>query len=382
MTQDTSSQPTVMEHALEPLLKVESPAQQPEAYADDLMDEIFGEVEQVLDGSLIPPDEPVTVGVKPSTPLDIVEALGDRYSLLIKPPAESAPPELPGPDKELSRISDSRESMTKSTTGLSLLERFMIFTGCASAVGALAIWLVSQGFITRGVSYVSQAFAPTPSTSAPAAIPVGNPVDITFSEYMLRSLAAIDRETNPNSPVESVAPISALGAVAGNATVTIPPPQSPLQLNQIATQSTGTKPVAVPSIDAAAKPDPATATAKDLVTRTELNQVMNRISAMLEGIAPSVTERSVANSTTQSKPVKPSSGQSTTLASLPKRRISGVVEWGDKSVVTIEYNGATQRVYLGEVVGDTGWTLVTVQGNQATFRKNGKFRSLSDGESF
>ncbi len=182
MTQDTSSQPTVMEHALEPLLEIESAAQQPESYADDLMDEIFGEVEQVLDGSLIPPDEPVTVGVKPSTQLDIVEALGDRYSLLVKPLEASAPPDLPGPDKELSRTADSRKSAPKSTTGLSLLERFMIFTGCASAVGALAIWLVSQGLITRSVSYLSQTFATSPSATTPTAIPAGNPVDVTFSD--------------------------------------------------------------------------------------------------------------------------------------------------------------------------------------------------------
>ncbi len=200
--------------------------------------------------------------------------------------------------------------------------------------------------------------------------------------YMLRSLAAIDRETTPNSQVTSVAPISAVGEVAGNATVTIPPPTSPLQLNQIATQSKSTNKVAVKPTNSGAKPATVTPTQKDLVTRTELNQVMTRISLMLEGMTPGATDRSAASSTAQTKPAKQSTGQSAPISSLPQRRISGVVEWGDKSVVTIEYNGATQRVYLGEVVGETGWTLVNVQGNQATFRKNGKFRSLSDGESF
>jgi type II secretory pathway component PulC len=121
--------------------------------------------------------------------------------------------------------------------------------------------------------------------------------------------------------------------------------------------------------------------------------VMNRIVGMLERVAPGVSNRLPlpAGVAAPAKPpvqvaaaVKPAAKPAPQPASNePKRRLSGVVEFGGgKSVVTIEYNGATQRVYIGEPVGSTGWTLIDVKGTTATFRKNGEIRTLSDQEFF
>lgn len=395
MTQDISPQTSVMERTPE-LVAASAP---PENYADHLMDEIFGEVEQVLDGSLIPPDEPVKAADHPNINFDIAAALAERYPQLAEQLEDANAPDLPGDETELSKVAElsapAPQPIPAPSNQLSLFERLMIFTGCASAVAALAVWLVSQGLITRAANFVSRKLAPpTPVASAPTTAGV-NQADLQFSEYMLRSLAAIDRDAAANPQVVAVAPAptdisSALPEA--NSGVSLPKPR-PTEIKVTRTETAGNKAASTqgsPSATTPAKPAPigsATPERTDLVTRTELNQVMNRIVGMLERVAPGVSSRLPIPAQSQAKApaasraaaVKPAQSAAD-KAKL--RRISGVVDWGNKSVVTIEYNGNTQRVYLGDTVGSTGWSLVKVEDTKATFRKNGEFRTIADGESF
>jgi hypothetical protein len=395
MTQNVS-QPNVLERTADFAIGQRTAIRQPDRDANHLMDEIFDEVEQVLDGSLLPPDEPVKVEfAKSDMNLDIANMLAERYPLLAQKleEANAAPiPDLPGPDLELHK-SDVKPTAPAPTSNISLFERFMIFTGCASAVAALAVWLISQGLVTKGANFLSRKLAGTPAAvTAPATTTAVNPADVQFSEYVLRSLAALDRDAaaNPQMIAAAPAPTAPLGAKPGaTASGTILPKPNASNL-KIATDSTA-KPGALPAINPNLRPVMPT-TQPDLVTRSELNQVMNRIVGMLEKVAPGVSNRlplpagtpnTIAKAPVRvAAAIKPTSATVQPASNEPKRRVSGVVEWGDKSVVTIEYNGATQRVYLGESVGSSGWTLIKVEGTKATFRKNGEFRTLTDGEFF
>jgi hypothetical protein len=394
MSQNVSSQPPVLERLPDPVAARKAAMQPPDRYANHLMDEIFDEVEQVLDGSLLPPDEPVKVEFgKPDINLDIAHMLAERYPLLAQKleEANAEPiPDLPGPDIALHKVDE--KVAAPAPAGLSLFERFMIFTGCASAVAALAVWLISQGLVTKGANFLSRKLATTSpvAMNAPAPNPV-NPADVQFSDYVLRSLAALDRDAAANPQVVAIVPPTALGAKPVQSGTMLPKP-SPSNL-KLGPNQTAAKPgVALPNQPTFQPVAPATQT--DLVTRTEMNQVMNRIVGMLERVAPGVSNRlplpagSIAQASKTPvriaaavKPVKPAAAQP--AANEPKRRLSGVVEFsGGKSVVTIEYNGATQRVYIGEPVGSTGWTLIDVKGTTATFRKNGEIRTLADQEFF
>ncbi len=400
MSQTVSSDPQTLARAIDSAIGQR--AMPPDRYANHLMDEIFDEVEQVLDGSLLPPDEPVQVEfAKPDINLDIANMLAERYPLLAQKleEANAAPiPDLPGPDIALHKKVDEKVAAPAQTpTGLSLFERFMIFTGCASAVAALAVWLISQGLIAKGANFLSRQLVPANpvAMNAPVPSPV-NSADVQFSDYVLRSLAALDRDAaaNPVNPsVVAIAPPAAPGAKPLQSGTMLPKPNpSNLKLgpNQTATAKPG---VMLPAQGAFKPVVPVTQT--DLVTRTEMNQVMNRIVGMLERVAPGVSNRlplPAGSSSAQAKTpvriaaaVKPPTKAAVAAqpaSNEPQRRVSGVVEWGDKSVVTIEYNGATNRVYLGESVGSSGWSLIKVEGTKATFRKNGEFRTLSDGEFF
>jgi len=58
----------------------------------------------------------------------------------------------------------------------------------------------------------------------------------------------------------------------------------------------------------------------------------------------------------------------------------GVLELGKKSAVLFEINGAPQRFYAGESIGNSGWTLVKISGQEAVIRRNGEVRSIYVGQ--
>jgi hypothetical protein len=389
MSQTVSSDPKTLARAIDSAMARPAAMPPPDRYANHLMDEIFDEVEQVLDGSLLPPDEPVQVQfAKPDINFDIANMLAERYPLLAQKleEANAEPiPDLPGPDMALHKPA-ARRTVAPTPSGLSLFERFMIFTGCASAVAALAVWLISQGLVTKGANFLSRKLAATPAVVTAPATTV-SPADVQFSEYVLRSLAALDRDAAANPQMTAAAPVNALGAKpappTGSGTMLPKPNASQLKIasNQPGNRSGAVTPIYKPVVPQ---------TQPDLVTRSELNQVMNRIVGMLERVAPGVSNRlplPAGTSQATKAPVRIAAAvKSAPVAqpsNEPKRRLSGVVEFGGgKSVVTIEYNGSTQRVYIGEPVGNTGWTLIDVKGTTATFRKNGEIRTLSDQEFF
>jgi hypothetical protein len=392
MTQPFRSHTPVMDPLLGSAQRSSAAVKRPDSEANYLMDEIFGEVEQVLDGSLIPPDEPMTLAQpRPAIQFDVAAALADRYPQLamkLDAPEADEIPELPAPATALSKPEAKVAVVTKPQTALSLFERLMIFTGCASAIAALAVWLVAQGMVPKGVAALSQKLQETAAASNQASLPVANEVDVKFSEYMLRSLAAIDRNaaTQPKP-----APVAVLPAPITS------PSTNPLTSGSKLPQPA---PLSLPS--SAVSPVPVTMPAPvsvqpsaDMVTRREMNQVMNRIVGMLERIAPGVSNRlqlpnavtpkaqtiAKAPATRAAAKVGPTASTPTApVANLPQRTLTGVVEMGDRSAVLFELNGVTQRIYLGETIGSTGWSLVEVAKDAAILRRNGEVRTVGVGQ--
>jgi hypothetical protein len=428
MTQLRSSQTSVMEFSLDDVFGEEAKPtvpvkqrQQPDA--SHLMDEIFGEVEQVLDGSLIPPDEPVRLmmptdsngGIK----FDIAAALSERYPQLTMPSNQVNPdragidlelPDLPAPATALSKPGERRApNQSKPQTSLSLFERMMIFTGCASAIAALAVWIVSQGILPKSIIALGEKLQAT-SAIAPTGTPEAavNSVDVKFSEYMQRSLAAIDRDAASKPPVQPLATLPApLGGQVATSANGLPKPNGPMALlpsspnlpampGNVMPATTANLPANLPSPVASAPVLPVQSP-PDSVSRRELNQVMNRIVGMLERIAPGVSNRlqlpgAKAPAVVAAKPapttiakapgraaLKVSESPAPTV-NLPQRTLTGVIEMGDRSAVLFELNGVTQRVYVGESIGSTGWNLVEVAKDAAIFRRNGEVRNVGIGQ--
>ena len=60
----------------------------------------------------------------------------------------------------------------------------------------------------------------------------------------------------------------------------------------------------------------------------------------------------------------------------------GLFESGDRSVALFKINGVTQRIHLGEEIGTSGWSLISVSEQKAMIQGHGQVRYLSAGEKF
>ncbi len=60
--------------------------------------------------------------------------------------------------------------------------------------------------------------------------------------------------------------------------------------------------------------------------------------------------------------------------------LAGLLELGEKSAALFEFEGVTRRVHIGEGIGASGWTLVDVANGEAIVRRNGEVRSIVAGQ--
>ncbi|GAB4173243.1 MAG: hypothetical protein Fur006_02420 [Coleofasciculaceae cyanobacterium] len=58
------------------------------------------------------------------------------------------------------------------------------------------------------------------------------------------------------------------------------------------------------------------------------------------------------------------------------------MEQGDRSAALFNMDGVTRYVYIGEAIGNSGWTLVSVANQEAVIRRNGEVRSVYAGQAF
>jgi len=60
----------------------------------------------------------------------------------------------------------------------------------------------------------------------------------------------------------------------------------------------------------------------------------------------------------------------------------GILELGDKSAALIKVKGATERIWLREEIGNSGWILESVTNQKAEISYQGQVRSVAVGETF
>ena len=58
----------------------------------------------------------------------------------------------------------------------------------------------------------------------------------------------------------------------------------------------------------------------------------------------------------------------------------GLLESGDSSVALFKINGVTQRIHLGEEIGTSGWSLISVTEQKAMIQGHGQVRYIAAGE--
>lgn len=321
-------------------------------YAERLMDDLFQEVEQLLDleAPVAPAATPVNSPAPASDPqpfpaTEVRERVERAMPLVPRLEAVALQEAHLGAGDHLAPVAPDplttpSVSAVSSSTAQSGWQRLAVVVGGVSVVVVLGLWLLYQdGKHRQQAAFVTPLGVTATVSSA----------DQKFADYVQKSLQQIDQSGQPGAVGSTVAGNS--GTAPGMPTVVIP-------------KTPGSSPLAANSSDP-----------KERVY-VPVYQLPTNLYPAGSPIAP------LPNLPAASKSTAPAGRSKVTAAAGVQRQLVGVLEQGENSVALFEINGVTQRYELGESIGSSGWTLVEVSKNQAIIRRNGDVRSLFVGHSF
>ena len=342
-------------------------------YADQLMDDLFGDLERSLEEGV----ELLTPPPEASQPIALqsvaVPSLVLPAEVLPPPP----PPKVQEPDPELIEAVADAERARQSVR---LFDRLTIGAAALSLLATVGLWFLNRN---AQVSVTADGPAATAPASTAASGANGGSSELTqsdteFSAYISRSLDAIERRTTG-------APAAQLPEPPAIATL-------PSQLPNVSALNS-------PSATGPAAPNPAVTPAAPagFPLSSNLVEAIERLARLLEknpNVAanlppappaarpsplPAASPKPAAspNPNAESGPVA-----AATAAPAMTYVLVGVLELGDRSSALVAVNGVTRRVNMGETVGASGWTLVEVANQAATLRREGETRSIFVGQQF
>ncbi|HEY9814274.1 MAG TPA: hypothetical protein V6D20_00490 [Candidatus Obscuribacterales bacterium] len=337
MSNDTSTYPP----ALAPAPDAEAPAATQslfsvDRYADRLMDELFEDVE-----GLLGPEPGETAIAAPQPPAPVTQELA------VVPPSEDSDLDLAPPEPETYELTEPRvdepDLMTPEPPQRSWLDALMMAT---TGISIVVLTVVGVAYYVQ-----SRAIAPTSSTTNP--VSTATPENQEFATYMQRSLNAINRRAgDSDSSTVAIAPDDQLP--------TVPVAGAPAGAGQQAGVLERVYiPVYQPPQTTAAVPAPTTAPTT----------------------APTPAPTATPAPSSDAAP-RLSSEEASPTAARVVHTLVGVLELGDRSAALFDIAGNTQRVYVGESIGSSGWTLVSITNQEAIVRRNGDVRSIYVGQQF
>jgi hypothetical protein len=375
MSQDANTQPTrtsstVLDHP--PNQLIHAPAGEPESlsiepvedaralvesYAENLIDELFEDVNRMLDyGATVPQTANSYASSVTSLALSVPDANAPGES---SDESSNAPSADSGNDS--SRAASSIEADNKehrrftSPMGLTV-DRVLLLAACASLGITIALWAVLHG----RQSMVADA----PQSNRGEVL---SQADREFLDYMDRSLETIDRKAelekrtaalaNPsdsgsNIDLDSLTSLSQVSSTLPNSPervyVPVQPTPEPFAPSPVSPQPTA--PAQPPPQQQASAPTP----------------------------APAPTPPPAA----ESAPEESTSASAPNIAPSASHALVALLQMGDRSAAIFEFNNTARRVDVGGQIGTSGWTLVSVSDQEAVIRRNGDVRSIYIGQSF
>ncbi len=322
-----------------------------EINAARLMDELFQELEQNLDHPQAVPTHP--------------QALPPKGSLAVTPSPELTAPapatdELFVPYAHLESTVDPRTQGPSTPYFLPGHEpespaRLVWFgLGCICMMAAAGLWVGTQMSLRQQTQLSAAAPASAPE------LPAVDPETAQFAAYVQRSLQRIDHKT------------ASTQTAAATATATTAPPAVPGVPNIDIASSTGQLPanaerVYIPIYQ---PPNPQAPAPSTSANPSSANP-------------PSANPPSAPQANSTPEPAQINAAKTAPLTTThATQQLIGVVEMGEHSVALVSNNGATRRVKPGELLDDSGLTLVKIDGDKAMVQRNGTVHALSVGQNF
>lgn len=414
-------------------------------YADGLMDELFADIDHILDG-------------KGSTAVHTIEPEYVRLQTVKVPPVVVKRTEQVTVinNQQLSKV--PKEKTTQNAVPKTVIKhrkprRWLnkVFS-LAATVGVAAVAMVcinNSGLLNR---LVSRSFTQSLLSPNQTATPVDQVSDVQTDlvNYMLSALAAIDRQdvklSNQSAKptymaVANPQPIAMAGTSAGQ----LPPPMAANNTAPTNNRSTTVveriyipvyqaplpmryAPPPIPGVRGTLPPVPTQPQARVLPqapsVKTALNNVGKKLNnatkplnvfaavrpalkpltigrnpitinppkaptvnlSAFRAIPPQLPTAKPKSEVETVRPAKPAKPETQEVAVAPTNPLShtleGLLELGEKSAALFKVNGVTRRIEIGEAIGASGWTLVEVANGEAVIRRNGEVRSIYAGQNF
>lgn len=376
MPQNLTSNSKIVDPSLEEMLDETIPV---DNHADRLIDEVFQEVERVLEGGNALPTEPLKPDYVALNPIQVPQ--------VVLPPSILGQVEIAQKTEEAIRLAELRAEKRAASRSF---DRILLGAAFASLMITLGLWLATRGGLGRllGPVPVKESL---PATQA-------QPVNQGFVTYIEQALSRIDQREAAQTTQRALPGTPGIpGAAVVTALPTIGIPGTPPQtgnlaqaINRVADliEEQNAKPApTIPAPQVVVIP-PAPVPAPNPVA---INPVaINTTPPQQTG----VTIPPVASAPRTFVPVEPEetvrdtsneeSSETVAVAPQPATIYSlvGVLELGERSVALFEVDGVTRRVKIGESIGASGWTLVEVANQEAVVRRNGEVRSIFVGQGF
>ncbi|MBD2353055.1 hypothetical protein H6G41_00200 [Tolypothrix sp. FACHB-123] len=408
-----------------------------EVYADGLMDEIFADIDNVLDATGDFSHQTVNVEYVPLQTVkmpqivlpDELQQAVEGVSQMREKPVSKVVVDTPAKKAVIRKL-----KKTKSPFGTLLI------------IGSTIIGVAIAGIIYLFNSRLLTFATSKPITSAyiqgqQPQLPTKVDVQAELVDYMLGALSIIEQQqsknnqsyaTPGNNNIGETPKVAALPVVSTQKNLLLPTPlaannvppaprltkniveriyipvyqapapmrnvpsllpQIPKTKSPVAAVPTISRPGAVKNaLNAVRKPaKPVSVNMFAAAVRTDLKPVSVRTAPVAVGqtsnllpTLPVVPFRAApAQASTATASVSTVSLQqavSTTSQPLPTHILEGIMELGNKSAALFKIDGSTQRFAIGESIGSSGWTLVDVSNGEAIVRRNGEVRSIYTGQ--
>lgn len=319
-------------------------------YADDLVSGLFEDVDKLLEGddfALTQVEQEIEISPAIDTvPQQSLDTSEPEPSTALVPVEKSTDANTDANDEVDTLLSTTTgESVKVDTPEKSrlgkLLDRFLITSTVLSLLGVLGF--VIYGY-QRGVSW----FNPLPNSGVDT---VPSQSDVEFLEYLDRSLEVIAKKAERNAAEAS----SEAGELSDVSVLPVSPPLLPPL-------------TPAPSAGGLMAPGGGPV---NVIERVYIPYQ----TAQQPAVSPVPQTAQVPQSTV-------SNGQAQPLTPAVVHVLVGLLELGERSAALFEIDGVSQRVYIGEPIGSSGWSLVSVSSDEARIRRNGEVRSIYIGQRF
>ncbi|MGJ3252166.1 MAG: hypothetical protein ACFE0J_13720 [Elainellaceae cyanobacterium] len=312
-----------------------------ESYAENLIDELFDDVNRMLDNKaiMVPTSHPSSKNrssaLSSSSDTLSHDELADRLAS--------------SPD-ELGRSDSNHRHKPRHPFGASI-DKLLLLAACASLGITAALWFVLHGR------------QPTPANSyGRVGTETTESGDLAFLDYMQRSLETLDHKADAEKRTAAMTPPDGNGSMN-----TVSVPSSPDSLAESPER------IYIPVYQ---PPQP--------LTPSLVNPQPVPFQAQPSQSAPAPAPAPAASASAPTPAASPSPAPTPVANVAPANRYSlvALLQMGDRSAAIFEFDDTARRVEVGAQIGSSGWTLVSVSNQEAMIRRNGEVRSVYIGQSF